>query len=335
MSHPERLTADREVVADIISRSMVCRLGLCDGGRPYVVPMAFGFSDGALFFHTAPRGRKIDILRRNPNVCCEFDVDVRLVAHPEKACRWTFEYASVIADGRAVELAGDADRAAGLNAIMRQYSGRDWEYPPAAMAETAVWRVDIDSLTGKRHLDKKDARREAPAADGEVEIRVAGMRDVDRLLAFATRLFAENLPTLPLREKPYTREMEREFIEQYSSDRRALLLVAIENDAVVGVLNFKPAENREEAHGGIFGISVDRDRRGRGIGTRLIRGLIDRAPALGVTRIGLETYANNPGAIRLYRRLGFEQEGVRRGGAIIDGEPTDIILMAMLLDGEG
>ena len=337
MSHAERLSTDPAVIADIIDRADVCRLGLCDRDRPYVVPVAFGFVDGALYFHTAPDGRKIDILNRNPRVCFEMDIDVKLMTHPGKACRWTFLYSSVIGEGRAVELVDDAERRSGLNAIMRHYSGRDWEYGAAALAETAVWRVDVESLTGKRYTGKRPAAKpgpvKEPAAEPEVEIRPAQDGDVDRLLAFATDLFAEKLPTLPLREEPYTREMEAEFIAEYSADPGALLLLAIRGDEVVSVLNFKPNERSEEAHGGVFGISTAKPWRGRGVGSRLIRELIERAPALGIRRIGLETFANNPGAMRLYQRLGFEHEGVRRAGAMIGGEPVDIIQMALLLDG--
>jgi hypothetical protein len=41
-----------------------------------------------------------------------------------------------------------------LNQIMRHYSGREWDIDEAAMATTRVWRISIESLTGKRSQEK-------------------------------------------------------------------------------------------------------------------------------------------------------------------------------------
>ena len=53
---------DGAAIEEVIARAPVCRLALSDNGEPYVVPMNFGYSDGVLYFHGAPNGRKIDII---------------------------------------------------------------------------------------------------------------------------------------------------------------------------------------------------------------------------------------------------------------------------------
>ncbi len=78
---------------------------------------------------------------------------------------------------------------------------------------------------------------------------------------------------------------------------------------------------------GSIGISVDRDWRGRGIGTLLLEYLIDWAPAHGIAQIEIEAFANNPRAVALYERHGFEREGVRRGAVMVDGEYVDVICL--------
>lgn len=52
--------------------------------------------------------------------------------------------------------------------------------------------------------------------------------------------------------------------------------------------------------------------RGRGLGTALLRDVLDGAAALGAARATLEVRASNEGARRLYERLGFRVEGTRR-----------------------
>jgi len=78
---------DEKMLVDIICRSSVCRLGLCDDGIPYVVPMNFGYESGTVYFHCAPEGRKLEIIRKNPKVCIEFDLDHQIIVS-EKACGW-------------------------------------------------------------------------------------------------------------------------------------------------------------------------------------------------------------------------------------------------------
>jgi len=91
-------------------------------------------------------------------------------------------------------------------------------------------------------------------------------------------------------------------------------------------------ENRPRTrHGLSFGIGVDPAFSGRGIGERLIRNGLDYAfNWLGATRVELEVFHDNARARRLYQRIGFEQEGVRRKACLRDGDYHDIILMAML-----
>jgi nitroimidazol reductase NimA-like FMN-containing flavoprotein (pyridoxamine 5'-phosphate oxidase superfamily) len=45
---------DRAGIDGILRDARVCRIGLPDEGRPYVVPVCFGYRDGALYFHSAP-----------------------------------------------------------------------------------------------------------------------------------------------------------------------------------------------------------------------------------------------------------------------------------------
>ncbi len=56
---------DRKDIDGIIRRCRVCRLAMCDGSQPYIVPLSFGYDGSFLYFHTAREGRKIDIIKRN------------------------------------------------------------------------------------------------------------------------------------------------------------------------------------------------------------------------------------------------------------------------------
>jgi nitroimidazol reductase NimA-like FMN-containing flavoprotein (pyridoxamine 5'-phosphate oxidase superfamily) len=139
---------DRTVIDAIIRECQVCRLGLSDDGEPYIVPLCFGYEGGTLYFHSAPEGRKIDILRKNNRVCFEFDIPGKM-KESEQGCKWGIKYRSVIGLG-TVELVddGEAKRNA-LDILMAQYSGKEYTFPDEVLAKTAIIKVVITHVTGK------------------------------------------------------------------------------------------------------------------------------------------------------------------------------------------
>jgi nitroimidazol reductase NimA-like FMN-containing flavoprotein (pyridoxamine 5'-phosphate oxidase superfamily) len=150
MRRAERAVTDREEIDMIIRGSQVCRLALALDDEPYLVPVSFGYDGEAIYLHTARAGKKIAFFEGNGRVCFEFEREVRLRTDPQRACRWSFHYQSVIGYGRISELLEPAAVEAGMNEIMRQYSGQRWNFEPADLERTRIWRIDIDSLTGKR-----------------------------------------------------------------------------------------------------------------------------------------------------------------------------------------
>jgi len=150
MRRSDRAITDPQELDSVLREAAVCRMGLCDEGKPYVVPMNYGYRDGSVFLHSATEGRKIEILRRNPNVCLEFEKDVELVP-AEAACSFSMKYRSVIASGKAVFLEGTEEKSFGLNAIMLQVTGREFVFPPQALEKIVVLRVDLEECSGKHN----------------------------------------------------------------------------------------------------------------------------------------------------------------------------------------
>lgn len=85
-------------------------------------------------------------------------------------------------------------------------------------------------------------------------------------------------------------------------------------------------------HVGRLGMGMLPEVRGQGLGRRLADAAIAAARSRGVERIELEVFAHNTRAIRLYERLGFVHEGVRRRARKIDGRYDDNVMMALVVD---
>ncbi|CAL9463921.1 Spermidine N(1)-acetyltransferase [Streptomyces sp. enrichment culture] len=71
--------------------------------------------------------------------------------------------------------------------------------------------------------------------------------------------------------------------------------------------------------------------RGRGLGTEATRLVVGHGFArLGLRRIQLEAYGDNPRALHVYEKVGFVVEGVRREVTFRNGAWTDEVIMAIL-----
>lgn len=156
MRRQDRAIRDLEEIKAVLDRCKVCRVGMVEEGKPYIVPLNFGYRlEGealTLWFHSAPRGRKLDILRENPQVCFEMDCDHLLTGEGTEACVYSYHFSSIMGEG-VMELVEDpAQKVEGLKRLMEQAAGpADYTFDPGAVGGTAVLRLRVDWYTGKRH----------------------------------------------------------------------------------------------------------------------------------------------------------------------------------------
>ncbi len=149
MRKAEREIRDQGELEEVIRRAEVCRLAMVDDGVPYIVPMNFGYRDGAFYFHCAREGRKLEVLKKNPEVCFELEADVRLI-RGEKACQWSTSYESVIGWGVAEILMEEREVRKGLEVLMSHYTEGPIDFDPRSISLTALIKVKVERMTGKR-----------------------------------------------------------------------------------------------------------------------------------------------------------------------------------------
>ncbi len=149
MRRRDKEITDRNAIENIIFRSQVCKLAMCEGDQPYIVPLCFGFKDNTLYFHSAPEGKKIGILKKNPNVCFEFEILTQVIKSAQ-ACKWGMKYRSVIGYGKAGFIADANEKRQAFDIIMKQYTDESFEYEEALLRTAVIIKVDIHSMTGKQ-----------------------------------------------------------------------------------------------------------------------------------------------------------------------------------------
>ena len=119
--------------------------------------------------------------------------------------------------------------------------------------------------------------------------------------------------------------------------RRALLALAAPLVLCAAPAFASGKEKKKEGGEGSapsIGMGVRDDCHGQGIGSKLLEALLDAADNwLNIRRVELSVFADNAAAIALYRKFGFEEEGVLRDYAFRDGHFADVLTMARLRRG--
>ncbi|MFW5793027.1 MAG: pyridoxamine 5'-phosphate oxidase family protein [Bacteroidota bacterium] len=142
---------DPERIKFIIDKCDVCYIGMADeNNMPYVLPFNFAYENNILYFHTGPGGMKLNILKKNPNLCVSFSTDHKLFFRNESvACSYAMKYRSVIAFGK-VEFVEDYDeKIKCMNIIMQKYTGKDFPYNAPSINNLVIFKLNIEKIEGK------------------------------------------------------------------------------------------------------------------------------------------------------------------------------------------
>ena len=154
----DRILTDRARIEEVLAQAKVLRLGMVDEGRPYVVPLHYGYewaeAEGktslVFYAHGAAEGRKIEVLKKNPEVFVEIDCDMTVVAgDPDIPCTFGAEYASLMGDATATILTDMEEKIHGLIVLMKTQTGRDFEIPEKMAQVTAVFKIVVPEYSAK------------------------------------------------------------------------------------------------------------------------------------------------------------------------------------------
>ena len=140
---------DREILDQIIQGSEICHLACCLDGKPYLIPLSFGYDGKYLYFHTSKKGKKINAFDQDPKICLNFVTGVKLDSSGNQACSWDFHYQSAIINGSIEEVIDLEKKRLALVRITKQYGEYLEEFPEAKVLAARVWRVPVESFSIK------------------------------------------------------------------------------------------------------------------------------------------------------------------------------------------
>ncbi len=143
----------KEEIERIIKSCEFCNVAMVDlVGKPYVIPMNFGYSNNCIFLHSSASGKKIDILKKKNAVCVSFSTDHMLRWQSEKvACSYSMKYRSVLAIGEVEFVDDKEEKISALNEIMKQYTDKEYKYSEPSVKEVMVFKVNIKKFEGRAY----------------------------------------------------------------------------------------------------------------------------------------------------------------------------------------
>jgi len=142
---------------------------------------------------------------------------------------------------------------------------------------------------------------------------------------------------LVAREKIYIEMIEAPPLDKVIVHQQGLMqkkfpiYYAVTANQVVGFCDVTPFSNPRFSHRGGLGMGLLPDFRGKGLGSRLLESVVQHSRNIGMEKIELQVYTQNLPAIGLYKKYGFEEEGLVKKFRKLEGEYFDCLAMAKFL----
>jgi RimJ/RimL family protein N-acetyltransferase len=187
------------------------------------------------------------------------------------------------------------------------------------------WRAELKTGQILKKFNAKDGRN--------VILRTPRWRDLDDLLELINSLVDEKAE-IYITEK-FTREAEAEWLLRVLSrleKDELFFLVAEVDKKVVASSDFRVQGGDEEHRVGAIGIVVRNGCRNLGIGTEIMKTLLEQAAFFGLRTVTVNVFATNKRAIHVYKKVGFVESGIIPEKHFRQGRLIDEVIMTRLID---
>ena len=149
MRRSEKKVIDQPTIEQILKAGKTCQLAFTAEPAPYLVTLNYGYHDGALYFHSAAEGRKIELIKEGREVAFTVALDLGLITG-ETACDWSVRFQSVVGYGKISLLETPEEKRQALDLFMAHYSAADFSYPDKMIRATAVFKLVVSEMSVKQ-----------------------------------------------------------------------------------------------------------------------------------------------------------------------------------------
>lgn len=156
----------------------------------------------------------------------------------------------------------------------------------------------------------------------------------DRIVELIKRLSDES-DNLPFTSEDFAigEENFNSYIKMLNESDNSIFFVAKVSGELVGFGYLEGGRRARTFHCTNLGMGVLKEYNNLGIGTKILTSLVEYASGTEcIAKIDLQVKKENKSAINIYKKSGFEVEGVSRRALFIDGEFYDYLNMGKLID---
>ncbi|MCX3066814.1 GNAT family N-acetyltransferase [Cetobacterium somerae] len=167
-----------------------------------------------------------------------------------------------------------------------------------------------------------------------ITLRLAEENDANEIINFYKQVGKETT-YLSFGENEYLVTIEQQIstIKEINTSKNNIMVLALVNSKIIGIGTISSSKRKKSEHVGILGIVVSQNYFNNGIGSRIIKYLIDWCKTNKITtKVSLSVRKDNLKAVALYEKFGFSIEGVLKNETLIDGKYFDILAMGLMLD---
>ena len=152
----------------ILTDSYTGILAMCHDEEPYAVPINHAYVDGKLYFHCRATGRKLDMIRANPNVCYVVNNYFGDLNDFKDGVRCHGDWESVIVYGKARVLEDPDELREAFSKFMEYYSPTHFKPGEEALQTTRAIIIEVESMTARREVPREGYNRKT--GEGEVDV---------------------------------------------------------------------------------------------------------------------------------------------------------------------
>ncbi|MBW6535908.1 MAG: GNAT family N-acetyltransferase [Mariniphaga sp.] len=320
--------SDKAIIEEILQSSKICRIGISDKGLPYVLPFNYGYSDNQIYIHCALTGKKIDLLRENPNVCFDIEQTAGIVKN-DKACKWATTYRSIVGYGKIEILADFAQKQKGLEIIMAHNGAPELiEFEPKQVESVLILKLSIDSLTGKQssNWDKLYNDKTNHVESERLILSEISLTDLDNIHNLHSIPEVDEYNTLGI---PKTIEETKNLIKPIIQNRfktprdsYTWKICLKDSNQFIGLAGFTLSNDKFKL-GEIYYI-LHPDYWGNGYATEIAKQLVKKGfDDFDLQKVEAGVATENIKSIRVLEKIGMTREGLRRKILPIRGEWKD------------
>jgi len=151
MRRKDRAMSEAEAISILETAQVGTLATVSEENIPYLVPMSFVYTQGAIYLHCAVEGKKLDNIRGNNNICFNVVEAVELLP-----AAFSTKYKSVNVFGKIAVVEAQEEKRQSLIAIVKKYSPDFYEaglqYIDNAIEKIKVLKIEVSRITGKAKI---------------------------------------------------------------------------------------------------------------------------------------------------------------------------------------